>query len=745
VVSSPGLPYPFGRYLLVEKIASGGMAEVFRAVLRGAAGFEKPLAVKRILPVFSEEPDFVTLFQDEARIASTLTHANIAQVFEFGEVDGQAYIALELVDGLDLGRVMHRLRTTQQPMPLATAAFIVAEAARGLAYAHEKRDGAGHTIGIVHRDVSPPNLLISLAGEVKVADFGIAKAANKVHKTETGVVMGKLRYMSPEQIEGEELDGRSDLFSLGVILYELLTSGPIYPGDQSFRLADLIRTVEPPPPSSRNPEVPPALDAIVMHLLRKRREERFARAAEVARELTVFVSTQAPGFTREDLGALVAAMAPGTAARAAHELPIDDHVDPHRATDPAPARRAVSEAPATRDLLSPARGAGPAAAPAPAPVAAGPAPVGPPTPTPPPRRRSLEAAVGLGLAAVILASGGLFLIRFALPGHDAVTPDARRLAQPAAPADAGSAAVAPPPSAPFTLAPLDDRDARREAEGRVANLDVTRRGVESTDYAAFLTGLDGALGQLILDGDGRPTPSPPLSPATQALVGRAGVDEAVAATLETVRRSGELPPDVRSALRSFLAGGAAVATTDGLRRGRRMPPFAAPGLALWLEPQSRAHLVELALANDALGRWCEPPPAPARHFAPVLCERGALIATLRARDPRDAVAEALERWDRAGNEVAAGDGKVALASAGYAPTERDEELELRVTLAATGRDLPAASALVVLAPGLAPAPAREVAGQPGVFVWRVPTRAVAPVLQVEGGALLRLPPVPFGR
>src|SRR5215813_6841291 len=175
-------PQQFGRYLLLEKIASGGMAEVFRAVLQGAAGFQKPVAVKRILPVFNEEPDFIALFQDEARIASTLTHANIAQVFEFGEVEGASYIALELVDGLDLGRMMQRLRAAGQPMPLATAAFIVAEAARGLAYAHEKRDAAGHLIGIVHRDVSPPNLLISTAGDVKVADFGIAKAANKVHK-----------------------------------------------------------------------------------------------------------------------------------------------------------------------------------------------------------------------------------------------------------------------------------------------------------------------------------------------------------------------------------------------------------------------------------------------------------------------------------------------------------------------------------------------------------------------------------
>src|SRR5262249_36316454 len=321
------LPAPFGRYVLVEKIASGGMAEVYRAVLRGAAGFEKPVAVKRILPVFNEEPDFIALFQDEARIASTLTHANIAQVFEFGEVDSAWYIALELVFGLDLGRIMQRLRAAGQPMPLATAAFIIAEAARGLAYAHEKRDAAGHLIGIVHRDVSPPNLLISTAGDVKIADFGIAKAANKDNKTASRVAMGKLRYMSPEQAAGEPLDARSDIFSLGVILHELLGGGPIYPGDQSFRLAELIRSEPAPPPSTRNPAVPPALDAIVLRALAKRREDRIQRAGDLARELTMFVSTQAPGFTREDLGALVVSLIPPRPPAP---------VDPTVPTEPAP-------------------------------------------------------------------------------------------------------------------------------------------------------------------------------------------------------------------------------------------------------------------------------------------------------------------------------------------------------------------------------------------------------------------------
>ncbi|HKA90771.1 MAG TPA: serine/threonine-protein kinase, partial [Haliangiales bacterium] len=371
------LPETFGKYVLLERIAAGGMAEVFRAVLRGAAGFEKPVAVKRILPAFGEEPDFVTLFQDEARIASTLAHANIVQVFDFGEVGGVYYLALELVSGLDLARLLSRLRSMGQPMPMATAAFLAAEAARGLAYAHAAR------AGLVHRDVSPANILVSRSGDVKIADFGIAKAVGKVHKTETGVLMGKLRYMSPEQVEGEPLDARSDIYSLGVVLYELVAGGPLFPGDPGIKLAELIRAGAIEPPSARNPAVPAELDAIVLRALARDRDARYANAAEMARDLTAYLARAAPSFSREDLAALVSRLVP--------EPPPPDALLPTVASIPL--------------------------APAPAPEPA------PPPPPPPerdrrPRRPGPVVWVALGLVFVLLGSAVLLLLRFVLPGSE---------------------------------------------------------------------------------------------------------------------------------------------------------------------------------------------------------------------------------------------------------------------------------------------------------------------------------------
>jgi len=713
VLPKPGLPLPFGRYLLVEKIASGGMAEVFRAVLRGAAGFEKPLAVKRILPIFNEEPDFIALFQDEARIVSTLAHANIAQVFEFGEVDGSSYIALELVDGLDLGRVMQRLRAAGQPMPLATAAFIVAEAARGLSYAHEKRDDAGRLIGIVHRDVSPPNILISMAGEVKVADFGIAKAANKVHKTETGVVMGKLRYMSPEQVAGEPLDGRSDVFSLGVILHELLGGGPIYPGDQSFRLADLIRSEAAPPPSTRNPAVPPALDEIVGRALAKRREDRYARAGDLARDLTVFLATQAPGFNREDLGALVTSLIPPRST-----LPVDPHIATELAAPPlmtAPTQPADPR----RQLDLPTRSRS-----GPAPVQNG-------------RRRgvSTEALVGIILAVVIAGSGVLVFVRFILPGHDTVRPDAAHVLTPP-PVVLPDAAAGAPSTAPFALVRSTGVSEAKALVDAVDRFDVTRRGLPRPDYAAYLTGVDTGLGLIVLGEDGKALPLAPLPPGVQALVSRAGVDEAVAATLEAVRQTGELPLLVRASMKNFLNGRPAVVATETVGPGGRVPPYSAAGIAVWLEPQSRARRADLAFANDSLGRWCEPVAPPARRFAPILCERAALVTALRAADPKDPAADALERWEHA---ALADDAGLGLRDAEWVETSRPDERELRVALAAPVAD---PASVILLAGGISPTPGQAA---DDLLVWKVPARVVAPVLKLPGGGLLRLPPVPFGR
>ncbi|HWE26747.1 MAG TPA: serine/threonine-protein kinase, partial [Polyangia bacterium] len=325
-------PIPFGKYLLVERLAQGGMAEVFRAVYQGAHGFEKQVAVKRILPVFDGARDFVAMFVDEARIASSLTHVNIVQVSDFGELDGTYYLAMELVDGVDLGRLREAASRRGLRIPAPIVAYVVAEAARGLAYAHDKRGPDGASLGIVHRDVSPQNVLVSYSGEVKIADFGIAKATGKLHKTESGAVMGKIRYMSPEQINGEPLDGRSDVFALGVIFWELCVGAPLWNGDNPGAVSDQVKNAKVEPPSRRGRDLPGEIDRIALKALERQRDARYGRAADLARELSAWLSQAAPSLTREDVGAFVAEVIPREAGSESPP-PADESRQP---TAPAP-------------------------------------------------------------------------------------------------------------------------------------------------------------------------------------------------------------------------------------------------------------------------------------------------------------------------------------------------------------------------------------------------------------------------
>jgi serine/threonine protein kinase len=216
-------PIQFGKYFLLERINMGGMAEVFRAKAYGVEGFERLVAVKKILPSISEDKEFIRMFIDEAKIAVQLSHANIAQVFDLGRVGGSYYIALEHVHGRDLRALYDRCREKSAPMPVAQACFIIQKVCEGLDYAHNKRHENGDELGLVHRDVSPQNVLVSFEGEVKIIDFGIAKAAGRCSRTQAGILKGKFAYMSPEQERGQAINRRSDVFSTGIVLYELLT------------------------------------------------------------------------------------------------------------------------------------------------------------------------------------------------------------------------------------------------------------------------------------------------------------------------------------------------------------------------------------------------------------------------------------------------------------------------------------------------------------------------------------------
>ena len=280
---------PFGKYELVERIASGGMAEVFRGRVRGPEGFVKEVCLKRILPHFSDDLEFVEMFVAEARVAAQLHHANIVQIFDFDSVDGQYYIAMELVDGVDLRRLIQRTRASGVAFPIDVAVYIATEILKGLHYAHTRR-WEGRPLGLIHRDVSPHNVLVSHAGEVKLADFGIAKAASRASATRTGVVKGKLPYMAPEQASAGTVDARVDLYATGVVLYEMIAGGRPFVADSDAELLAAILSAPVPPLSDRREDVPQVIDEIVRKLLARNADERFLVAGDALRAL----ATQAP-------------------------------------------------------------------------------------------------------------------------------------------------------------------------------------------------------------------------------------------------------------------------------------------------------------------------------------------------------------------------------------------------------------------------------------------------------------------
>ncbi len=296
-------PVPFGKYVLLERISVGGMAEVFKAKSFGVEGFEKILAIKRILPSMAEDADFIQMFIDEAKIAGQLNHANICQIFELGRVDDAHFIAMEFVWGKDLLQIQNRFRRMKQTMPFPMAAFCVAKMCEGLDYAHKKKDAAGKTLGIIHRDVSPQNVLVSYDGEVKVIDFGIAKAASRSTKTQAGVLKGKFGYMSPEQVRGLPLDRRSDIFAIATILYELLTAERLFLGESDFATLEKVRNVDVPKPSQTVPGCPPEIEKIILRGLARDAEDRYQWASEMQADLQAWLATLQPAFGMKPLSA----------------------------------------------------------------------------------------------------------------------------------------------------------------------------------------------------------------------------------------------------------------------------------------------------------------------------------------------------------------------------------------------------------------------------------------------------------
>jgi serine/threonine protein kinase len=298
------------KYRLTEKIGSGGMAEVFRAVGEGPAAFGRPFVVKRIHPRLSGQAEFVRMFVDEANISARLIHPNIVQVFEFAFQDGGYYLVMEPVEGIDMAWLLRRRmeRPSEQLSP-SFVAEVGRQACRGLDFAHTLAGPDGKPLGIVHRDVTPPNIMVSWNGVVKILDFGLARAAEalRLHQSDAGMVRGKMSYLAPELLEGARADARSDLFSLGVVLHELLSGQRLFVGETDFDTLKLVKEMPIPRPSTHNSAVKPALDGVVMRALERDPDKRYKSADEMGDELEELVLRK--GYSTRALGQKVRELA----------------------------------------------------------------------------------------------------------------------------------------------------------------------------------------------------------------------------------------------------------------------------------------------------------------------------------------------------------------------------------------------------------------------------------------------------
>jgi serine/threonine-protein kinase len=497
-----------GKYQLIRKLAVGGMAEVFLAKAEGPGGFEKTLVLKRILPHLVEDPSFVEMFLGEARLVAGLNHPHIVQIFDFGEAEGSYFLAMEYIDGPNLRRWQRQAASRGLSLPPAICARVVAAAAEGLAFAHDFREpGTGRPLGLIHRDVSPDNILVSRQGAVKVVDFGIAKVAGQKHRTQTGIVKGKVAYMPPEQVQAEVLDRRVDVYALGVVLYELLTGRLPFEGSNELGIMKAIISDAPVPATRYRPDVPRALLSILATAMAKDREARYPDCRALQSDLDRFVVSTGVPVGAYQIAQLVEQVVDGQGAPVA-PTPATSPRRPEGAHDAERtqvmgrgARR--SEGPETVELPESLSSVSTVKKPR----------AGAEDPTvslSPGSRRLLPAAVA---GAVLLAAGGGYLLLGRSPGADlprplpstgavssglpgepvAIVPPAdpgkATPAAPAAPAEApadGGAAVAagdaPPPTQGSAEAPAPEGTpakrkggSRREVAGDLGTLEFRIR------------------------------------------------------------------------------------------------------------------------------------------------------------------------------------------------------------------------------------------------------------------------------
>ncbi|MBI2083093.1 MAG: serine/threonine protein kinase [Deltaproteobacteria bacterium] len=316
-------PKPFGRYVLLDKLAVGGMAEIYKAKTYGVDGFEKLLAIKRILPHCAADKEFISMLIDEAKLTVLLSHANIVQVFDLGKVGDDYFISMEFINGTNLREVMTRLAQKGEKLPEEIAVYIMSECCKGLDYAHRKTDYQGIPLNIVHRDISPQNILVSFEGEIKIVDFGIAKAAMNVSHTMAGILKGKIAYMSPEQALGKPIDHRTDIFSAGVVLYEMLTGEKLFTGETQFEVLNKIRTTR--LNTTMLPEqLPASVKAILCKALAYNPKDRYQSVGDFQLDLTKFLYSSFIDFSPRHLASLLQKMFSKEIARKAAIPQLDD-------------------------------------------------------------------------------------------------------------------------------------------------------------------------------------------------------------------------------------------------------------------------------------------------------------------------------------------------------------------------------------------------------------------------------------
>jgi eukaryotic-like serine/threonine-protein kinase len=441
--SPPPAPKQLGRYQVLFELARGGIGTVYAARLTGAHGFDRLVAIKRLSGGGASEED-VAAFLAEARLTARIRHANVVQTLELVEEDGAPFIVMQLVEGVSLARLLRRLADQGDALDPHLAAWIVAQAANGLHAAHELRGSDDQPLGLVHRDVSPENVMLSYDGRVYVADFGVAKLTESVRSTRSGVVKGKFAYMSPEQTRAGALDRRSDVFSLGVVLHEALAGQRLFAGSSP---ADTIRRVgedQAPDPRDQRPDLPPELVPIALRCLEKRREDRHATAGELAEALRRFLRDSRVPVDEADLAETLAARFAEERDRLRSRIQAALAADPDRPLDDVSAERELTVSVAGRSGTGSVTAA---------------------IHTAPPRTRRLlgggvllAGAVALAALAIWLARGGQAEPR---APEDAPAPTATQAAVPtAAAAPTSSAEVAPPsehpaaPTATATAAPV---------------------------------------------------------------------------------------------------------------------------------------------------------------------------------------------------------------------------------------------------------------------------------------------------